>query len=1045
MTFTPTAEQRAIIEYPALPLRVAAGAGTGKTTTIVYRLAALVRAGLRPERAIGITFTNKAAEELAAKLRDVLPDLAEEGREVEVTTYHGFAYGILQEFGAFIGVERDSDVIGAGHVRQLMQDAIAGGTFPHLDLTAVAQRVDEAVDLGSQLSRNLCSPDAVAQLPAEDTLALRRADLASVIDRYTALKRDLGVLDYGDLILLTHQMLTSHPDLARRIRARYSVALLDEYQDTDPAQRELLRLIFGDGFPVTAVGDADQTIYEWRGASTENFESFPTHFPAGDGRPAATLPLTENRRSHAAILDVAHAIRSGLHGDGTFDKLRPVAGTPQGAVSADFFRTAVDEAESIAEEIVRLHDEEAVRWKDVAVIFRKNMDMALVRDALQEQQVPVEVGSLGGLLDLPDVADLHAWLRTIAWPGDSIALARLLLGPRYRLGLRDIGALTDWVKPNRTQLGDDPDLGWPLVEAIDQLEEISGLRPKARSRLASFRTLYRQFLNYGQGASLVDLCRHILDETGMWNEIEARDRGSALTARVNLYRFLDLAEEWSPLRGRPTLEAFLGYLELIADDSSSAELDTANVGAEDAVVLLTIHRAKGLEWDTVFLPALTTGVFPAASSALDDPAQLARFVPYELRLEPPIPIELEGEDRRNALRRFHERQEWRAAYVGVTRARSRLYVSGSFWHGSAKRPRSPSPLLEAATTVPDLEIVMRADAPGERPDSLSVVSNVGAPDPLFPDGWRSALRRSLADPDLPATLGEGASYDAAVKQIRLTLDDMPAPPPAAAEPPRVDTSVTGLVALAQCPQRFYWSEIDPLPRRPAAAMRRGVKVHRLIELHGRGQMPLEELDDVLYDLPEGDRRAHSGPDPYQVYLDSRFAAMRPRFIEAPIDVRLSSGRVRGRIDAIYENEDRRWEIVDFKSGRRKENASAVVQLEAYAVAAAEGGLSPEPPAAITVTFAYLGGGSLEEELHDVDTAWIDDARTHLTDLVTAAAGPDYPQVPSPACQTCDFLRFCEIGRAHVVTGPALRSLTSIIAPNSPVATATPWSLIKPTT
>ncbi len=1015
MMFIPTPEQQAIIEYPLLPLRVIAGAGTGKTTTIVHRLAHLVRNGLSPERAVGITFTNKAAEELAGRLREALPELADSGREVEVTTYHGFAYGILQEFGAIVGVERDTDIVGPGYVRQLFHEAIAAGSYNTLDLTWIPARVDEAVDLSAQLARNLRTAADLTTGADDDKIAAARSEIAAIVARYDTTKRELGVLDYGDLILLTHRLLSQHPQIANRVRNRYSVALLDEYQDTDPAQRELLRAIFGSGFPVTAVGDADQTIYEWRGASTTNFDNFPVHFPAEDGSPAATLPLTENRRSGSSILDAAHGVRRVLYGDEPFSPLRPVAGAASGSVAAEYFRTAVDEAEWIAEEIVRLNAEEGAAWRDMAVIFRKNGDMALIRDALQALDVPVEVGSLGGLLELPDVADLHAWLRTIERPGDSIALARILLGPTYRLGLRDIATLSNWIKPKRAMLGDDPDLGWPLVEAIDQIEEVDGLRPEAKRRMLAFRHHYRRFLELAQGSSLVDLCRHILDETGIWNEVEAREAGAALTARVNLYRFLDLAEEWSPLRGRPTLPAFLAYLDLITDDKSAAELDTANVGTEDAVVLLTIHRAKGLEWETIFLPALTDGVFPVSVGALDDPDRLARFVPYQLRLEAPVPMELEGEDRRAALRTVRDRQEWRTAYVGMTRAKSRLYLTGAHWHGGAKKPRPPSPLLEAAVTADGLAINHRVADPGEQPVTMSIVSSEGAPDPLFAAGWREALRATLDDPQWPAELvPDGVeSYDAAVDQIRLILDDMPAPPAIDLPEPGVDTSVTGLVTLAQCPQRFFWSEVDPLPRRQAPAMRRGVKVHRLIELHGRGEMPLEELAEDLYDVTEGDEPAGSGPDPYQVYLDSRFATLKPRFVEAPIDIGLASGRIRGRIDAVYEPSPGNWEIVDFKSGRNRENPTAIVQLEAYAVAAADGALSSSPPESIAVTFAYLGGGRLDEVTVAVDADWLEEARSHLDGLLDSASGPDYPQSPSAACRSCDFLRFCDAGRAHV--------------------------------
>jgi CRISPR/Cas system-associated exonuclease Cas4 (RecB family) len=300
-----------------------------------------------------------------------------------------------------------------------------------------------------------------------------------------------------------------------------------------------------------------------------------------------------------------------------------------------------------------------------------------------------------------------------------------------------------------------------------------------------------------------------------------------------------------------------------------------------------------------------------------------------------------------------------------------------------------------------------------RPDSLAVVSNVGAPDPLFSEGWQHALRATTENPTWPLQQASDESYDAVVDQIRLLLDDMPDPPCPPGESAAVDTSVSGLVTLASCPQRFFWSEVDPLPQRRAPAMRRGIKVHRLIELHGRGEMPLEELGDDLYDIPDWEDPIGGGPDPYQIYLQSRFAERRPRYIEAPIDLQLAAGRVRGRIDAVYEPSPGEWEIVDFKSGRRNDDPSAVVQLEAYAVAAQDGTLAPNPPQALTVTFAYLGGGELQEVTEEVDPEWLETAREHLNTLLVAADGPEYPPQPSPACMRCDFSRFCDAGKAYL--------------------------------
>ena len=178
-------------------------------------------------------------------------------------------------------------------------------------------------------------------------------------------------------------------------------------------------------------------------------------------------------------------------------------------------------------------------------------------------------------------------------------------------------------------------------------------------------------------------------------------------------------------------------------------------------------------------------------------------------------------------------------------------------------------------------------------------------------------------------------------------------------------------------------------------------------------MSLDDLADDLYDVTVSDEPTAGGPDPYTVYLNSRFAEEKPRYVEAAIDIRLPAGRVRGRIDAVYESEPGSWEIVDFKSGRHRANPAALVQLEAYAVAAADGALSVQVPDQIAVTFAYLGGGALEEVSVAVDDEWLTQARLHLAELTDAAAGPAFPQVPSSACGRCDFLRFCEAGRAFV--------------------------------
>lgn len=1018
--YEPTSQQSAVVAHPLEPLRVAAGAGTGKTATVVARLIGMIDSGVPPEAALGITFTNKAAEELADRLRFALPDLAREGREVEVTTYHGFAYRLLQEFGALVGVERDADVIGPGYVRQLLFECLVGGDYSHLDLSAAAQRVADAAALAARLGDNLRRAADVLSLECEDgdPTILERRELASIIHRYEQTKRDLGVVDYADLIYYSHRLVADHSLVAQRVRDRYRCVVLDEYQDTAPAQRELLRLLFADGFPVTAVGDADQTIYEWRGASPANFAAFPTHFPVGSGSEATTLPLSINHRSGSAILDVAHAVRARIHDKGSFLRLEPGPGAPRGDVEARWFRTAVDEATWVADEVKRLHDEDGVAWSDMAVLFRKNRQIGLVRDACALVGVPVEVASLGGLLDVPEVADLVAWLRLLHHRDDTISLARILLGSRYRLGFGDLAPIAAWARSQGLWRDHDEGPSWPLLEAVDRVGEISGLSEEPRRRLIDFRDRYRELLTAAQGLSLIELCRTILEVLNAWDEIEAMEPAAAASTRLNLYRFLDLAQGWSPLRGRPSLEGFLGYLEMLSDDPAAEELDTARIGGTDAVALLTVHRAKGLEWDTVFLPALASGIFPARPLGYDDPESNARDLPYELRLEFAAVQDgrAPGHDPDETKRERHAAGEWRTAYVAVTRARLRLYLSGAYWYGG-RRARRPSDLFEVATTCPSVHHILSTTDPGERPERLATADTAHAPDPLFPEGWRQALRETLDDPTWPRRLVRDTdAYDDTVDQLRLVVDGLPQPGDADADTVPPALSVTGLVTLAACPLRFYWSEIDRLPRRPAAALRRGIEVHRRIELHNRGAISFDDLDDDLYDVPAGGGAADGeaartrGRDGFAVFLESRFAGRSPRFIETPIDLKVGDARVRGRIDAVYEGDDGSWEIVDYKSGRPRADDAGLVQLEAYALAAREGAIGSDPPDELRATFLYLGGPEPEEVSVKVDEPWLADASRRLHELVDRAGGDEFPASPSPACAHCDFLRFCDAGR-----------------------------------
>ncbi len=1004
-TVTPSREQQEILELGLTSIKVRAGAGTGKTTTVAMVIAGLVRRhGVQPEQVLGITFTNKAAAELADRVREML-DAADPARQSEVHTYHGFAAQTLAEFGPLAGIDPRFQVITPTFARQLLKDVVLRSDPETLNLTW-ATTYDRIRSLHDRLGDHLLTPSGLLAHPDDTPVGKERREMAEILQEYEREKRRLGVVDFSDLVTLTTRLMTQNPELADLVRGRYRVVVLDEYQDTNPAQRTLLNAIFGRGFPVVAVGDEDQTIYEWRGASAENFAQFQDHFPTPGGQPPPVRSLTLNRRSTQKILDVANRVR--LEANTESEPLVSALGPdPESVVRTHWAPDSIAEAEWIAARFEELH-EAGTRWRDMAVLLRKNKDFSVIVDAFARHDIPVEVANLGGLLSVPEVADLVAWLRVLEHPEDSVSLTTILVGSRYRLGMADLARLAAVATVGAEEDHEGTPIPVTLLEAVE-VEAIPGLSPEAAQAIADFRPVYRRALLESQGLSLVEVCRLVLDLTGAWRDIEALPRNQRLTARLNLYRLLDLAEHWSPLQGRPSLPAFLDYLDTTTEERSD-EVDSARISGEDAVTLVTVHRAKGLEWDTVAVPTVYAGNFPSGSSDYGNPLKAPHAIPVELRLDTVMAHLMDDEGVvQDFLRQAHARQEWRTAYVALTRARRRLFVTGAYWYGYPlvkTRAVAPSTLWhlvnQATGDVPHLPEVT------ERPELVRFDQGPN-PDPLFEDGWDGAIRAGLSDqrwPEEMATrLDVGDDYHAISEETEMRLFTLDQKGEEVAEPAMATVSVTGLVTYSQCPKRYFWSEVDPLPRRSNPAAIKGTEVHRRIELHQRGVVPLGP-EDHPYD---GVEREVGTPGAYQTYLASRFARARAQLVEQPFTVEVGDGhRIRGRIDAIY-SDGRHWEVVDFKSGRPHDDPARIVQLHAYAVAVNEVDFGIPGPEALTMTFAFLGGGGSEES-HQADLAWLEDARSSVASLVEGIGAARFPEMTGEWCGRCDFLRFCPPGR-----------------------------------
>ncbi|MFJ4805287.1 UvrD-helicase domain-containing protein [Streptomyces murinus] len=823
--FTP--EQTACITAPPAPQVIVAGAGSGKTTVMAARVVWLAGTGqVAPEQVLGLTFTNKAAGELAERVRKALvkagvtdPDTIDPDNppgEPVISTYHSFAGRLLTDHGLRIGLEPASRLLADATRYQLAARVLREAPGPYPALTrSFADLVSDLLALDSELSEHLVGPGELRAWDAELLTALQdaklsnaelrkvpetataRRELAELVQRYRTAKRERDLLDFGDQIALSARLATL-PEVGRLLREEFRVVLLDEYQDTSVAQRVLLAGLFGSGtgHPVTAVGDPCQAIYGWRGASVANLDDFPDHFRHADGSPATRQALSENRRSGGRLLDLANGLAAPLRAlHAGVEALRPAPGAERdGLVRCALLPTHAEELDWLADSVAHLV-RTGTAPGEIAVLCRTAADFAAIQGALVAREVPVEVVGLSGLLHLPEVADLVAVCEVLQDPGANASLVRLLTGPRWRIGPRDLALLgrrarllvahagaADTGDPDRRLAaaveGTDPAEVISLADALDTFLDARGgdedglpFSPDARVRFARLAGELRD-LRRALSDPLMDVLHRVLAVTGLEVELSASPGALAARRRETLANFLDVAAAFAAGDGEATLLAFLGFLRTAVQYEKG--LDNALPGGENTVKVLTAHKSKGLEWDVVAVPGLVTGTFPSAQGRDKWTAQ-AKVLPHALRGDAATLPDVDGWDARG-MKAFHEAmkehqhtEELRLGYVTFTRPRSLLLGSGHWWGPSQKKKRGPSDFLQelyAHCAAGHGEIEVWAEEPAD-------------------DEENPALREPDADLAWPLPLDADAlaRRRAAAKTVLAHLDTLPPTGPATHEDP----------------------------------------------------------------------------------------------------------------------------------------------------------------------------------------------------------------------------------------------------------------------
>jgi ATP-dependent DNA helicase UvrD/PcrA len=1012
------------------------------------RLAGLRRAGLLPGPD-GLAADPPPADGSGTD-GDVLPD-----GEPVVSTYHAYAARLVADHALREAVEPSLRLITPAVCWQIAARVVAGYGGPMDAVDRTPQWVTAAVlDLAAELAEHLRAPGDVEQAgrwldAASQALAGRlpapvrkirqcqrtREQLLPMVAAYTQAKAAREVMDYGDQIALAARIAAAHPEVGAIERARYQVVLLDEYQDTSHAQLVLLRALFGGGHPVTAVGDPCQSIYGWRGASVGNLRRFAADFPVtrpggqrgqpGQPRPAPVRMLSTSFRNTENVLDVAGALQAGLREEAPLvPRLVPAPpGAGRGKVVCALLETAAGEAAWVADQLAALlalapglapdgqpwpePGRPGPRPSDIAVLCRKRSQFPALRSAIEARGIPVAVVGLGGLLTVPEVADVVATLRVMHDPSASAPLARLLTGPRWRIGPRDLVALgrraRDLAHDHRGRDSGPPASGQredplalavtdltaeqgSLVEALDDLGPAAGYSAAGHARFAALAAELRMLRTH-TARPLPDLVGEVERVLGLDVEVAAQPWRDPAVARADLDAFADAAAAFADDEEEPTLAAFLAYLT--AAEAEEFGLEAGQPSGTDAVTLTTVHAAKGLQWPAVVVPGLAAGdkarVFPARPVASTRWTENPRLLPFGLRGDAgdlPALADLSAPSLAAFTQACTARElaeERRLAYVAVTRAGYWVACTG-YWWGDGVSPLGPSVFLNEVRAACEAGAGMVArwmPPPGEDATNPLLTDPVPLPWPPSPAGPRHAAvaeaaalverarARLTTAPEPGAGTAAGglaggdqlmaAAWAADTGLLLAEREERRADLSAVTLPGRL--TVSALVTMAADPAELAREIRRPMPRPPAPQARRGSAFHRWLE-ERFGQQRLLDPADLL---GAADELADDGDASDLASLRAHFEAGEwgsrwPVEVEVPFEMLVAGRSVRGRIDAVFADAaDGRYDLVDWKTGAPPEAAhdrhAAAVQLAAYRLAWA--GLAGVPVEQVRAAFYYV--------------------------------------------------------------------------------------------
>jgi DNA helicase II / ATP-dependent DNA helicase PcrA len=982
--------QRQAVTHGAGPLLIVAGAGTGKTTVLTKRYAWLMKEkGLKTDNILALTFTEKASAEMEDRVLQLLPNGT---YDFWISTFHGFCQRVLEERGLEIGIpnrfrlltETDGWLLLKRHLNELPLDHYRPLGNPVKFLSALLRHISRAKD------ENV-SPEEYAafardaQLNGDSEIVTterkRLQELADLSFAYRKILRDEGALDFGDLIQETLRLFRERPAVLAEYRKRFPYVLVDEFQDTNWAQYELVRLLAGDAKNITVVGDDDQAIYKFRGASLANILQFRDDYPN-----AAAVYLTENYRSRQEILDIAYSfikknnpnrLEVKLQDTGLSKQLH-ASRTEGGAVNVQWYKTLEDEADGVARRIRELKEtDEALTWNDIAILVRSNDGAEPFVRALEALGVPFRFYALRGLYTKPLIVDVVAFFSLLDDYHEASAVWRALNLPIYAVSPEDCSALVFYA--NRR--------GIPLWSALQEAGAVAECSDPGKRKIQSFVSHVRGLQEAARRETPLKVMQDLLEKTGLLHHVLSQSERDKLDQIDLLNAFANRIKRYESTTHGPTLKGFLHELRLEIESGEEGALHADPNEGPELVKILTVHASKGLEFRHVFIVSLVDQRFPTRER------QDAIPLPDGLVKER-LP---EGD--------AHIQEERRLLYVALTRAKDTVTLTGADEYGGTRKKKPSAFLAEAGLDVPATAARLGSELLSLTPPPLMEDDGDVDMKEVYKLKRRFSFTQLAAFKKCPLQYKFAHVYRVPIlgsfqksfgQSMHLALEDI-----LKLHLERGKSKQGDLFAIVED------VATDVVNRAPYVEGTAKTNVFRVLKEEAEQIYRDRWIDEWYPDRATHDAYNKTGLDAIRVFWNA--CVMDPPAIHAlelPFDWRIGDHSLKGKVDRMDLLPDGSVAILDYKTGEPKDaedlEASDKEQLRIYQMAMEEKGLRVSRLAYVYVrTMQYAEVDLLEGEERIAFTE-------KLLERMSAMLVSRFEPTPSPfVCRYCDFRNVCE--------------------------------------